>query len=79
MNQSQCENKNKDKKVIEFKYSDLGEGITEGVILSWNVKEGQHVKDQDILLEVENDKLTAEIRSDVSGVVKKYFTMKEII
>ncbi|MDE8165324.1 dihydrolipoyllysine-residue acetyltransferase, partial [Erysipelothrix rhusiopathiae] len=46
-----------------------GEGIAEGEIVSWFVKEGDTIKEDEPLLEVQNDKLVQEIPSPVSGKV----------
>src|SRR5690625_5041851 len=55
----------------EFKLPDIGEGIHEGEILKWFVKEGDEVKEDDILCEVQNDKAVVEIPSPVEGTVEK--------
>ncbi|KGA98858.1 branched-chain alpha-keto acid dehydrogenase subunit E2 [Alkalihalobacillus alcalophilus ATCC 27647 = CGMCC 1.3604] len=53
----------------EFKLPDIGEGIHEGEIVKWFVKAGDEVKEDDILLEVQNDKAVVEIPSPVDGKV----------
>ncbi|MBU8906753.1 dihydrolipoamide acetyltransferase family protein [Desertibacillus haloalkaliphilus] len=53
----------------EFKLPDIGEGIHEGEIVKWFVKSGDEVKEDDILLEVQNDKAVVEIPSPVDGKV----------
>src|SRR5690625_840987 len=53
----------------EFKLPDIGEGIHEGEILKWFVKEGEEVKEDDTLCEVQNDKAVVEIPSPVEGTV----------
>lgn len=55
----------------EFKMPDIGEGIHEGEIVKWFVKEGQEIKEDDVLCEVQNDKAVVEIPSPVDGTVKK--------
>ncbi|WP_444684112.1 dihydrolipoamide acetyltransferase family protein [Alkalicoccus luteus] len=55
----------------EFKLPDIGEGIHEGEIVKWEVKEGDEVKEDDILCEVQNDKAVVEIPSPVEGTVKQ--------
>ncbi|MBU9710279.1 dihydrolipoamide acetyltransferase family protein [Evansella tamaricis] len=55
----------------EFKMPDIGEGIHEGEIVKWEVKEGQEVKEDDVLCEVQNDKAVVEIPSPVDGKVAK--------
>lgn len=53
----------------EFKLPDIGEGIHEGEILKWFIKEGDEVKEDDVLCEVQNDKAVVEIPSPVEGKV----------
>ncbi|WP_147802451.1 dihydrolipoamide acetyltransferase family protein [Alkalicoccus halolimnae] len=55
----------------EFKLPDIGEGIHEGEIVKWEVKEGDEVKEDDVLCEVQNDKAVVEIPSPVDGTIKK--------
>ncbi|MGC4375483.1 dihydrolipoamide acetyltransferase family protein [Fictibacillus sp. Mic-4] len=54
---------------FEFKLPDIGEGIHEGEIVKWFVKPGDEVKEDDILLEVQNDKAVVEIPSPVDGKI----------
>ncbi|MBK9142492.1 MAG: 2-oxo acid dehydrogenase subunit E2 [Candidatus Melainabacteria bacterium] len=56
---------------VEFKLPDLGEGIHEAEIISLKVKEGDYVKEDDILMEVETDKAMVEIPSPYEGTVSK--------
>ncbi|SDL78614.1 dihydrolipoamide acetyltransferase family protein [Sediminibacillus halophilus] len=55
---------------FEFKLPDIGEGIHEGEIVKWFVKEGDQVNEDDVLCEVQNDKAVVEIPSPVEGTVK---------
>ncbi|HVU77844.1 MAG TPA: dihydrolipoamide acetyltransferase family protein [Gaiellaceae bacterium] len=55
----------------EFKLPDLGEGLTEGEIGRWLVREGQEVAEDDPLVEIATDKTTVEIPSPAAGVVAK--------
>ncbi|MGH2828706.1 MAG: dihydrolipoamide acetyltransferase family protein [Actinomycetota bacterium] len=55
----------------DFKLPDLGEGVTEGEIDRWLVKEGDVVAEDDLIVEVITDKATAEIPSPFAGVVGK--------
>lgn len=55
--------------VFDFKLPDLGEGITEGEIVKWRVKEGDHVEEHQVVLEVETDKAIVEVPSPKSGRV----------
>lgn len=54
-----------------FKMPDVGEGIAEGEIVQWFVKEGDSIKEDEPLLEIQNDKLVQEIPSPVTGTVTK--------
>lgn len=56
---------------FEFKLPDIGEGIHEGEIVKWFIKEGDDIKEDDTLCEVQNDKAVVEIPSPVEGTVKK--------
>ncbi len=53
----------------EFKFPDVGEGITEGEIVKWKIKEGDTIKEHDIIAEVETDKAIVEIPSPLGGKV----------
>ncbi|MBO9130327.1 dihydrolipoamide acetyltransferase family protein [Bacillus sp. 165] len=54
---------------FEFRLPDIGEGIHEGEIVKWFVKPGDEVGEDDVLLEVQNDKAVVEIPSPVKGKV----------
>ncbi|CAG0902456.1 unnamed protein product [Cyprideis torosa] len=47
----------------------LSDTMTQGRIASWLVKEGDEVKEGDVLLEIETDKATQEFESEFDGVV----------
>ncbi|MCC7666068.1 2-oxo acid dehydrogenase subunit E2 [Liquorilactobacillus satsumensis] len=55
----------------QFKLPDIGEGISEGTVAQWYVKPGDELKEDDDLLEIENDKSVEEIPSPVAGKVKQ--------
>jgi pyruvate dehydrogenase E2 component (dihydrolipoamide acetyltransferase) len=55
----------------EFKLPDLGEGLTEGEIARWLVREGQEIAEDDPLVEIATDKTTVEIPSPAAGVVSR--------
>src|SRR5262249_3223406 len=52
---------------FEFRLPDLGEGLTEGEVARWLVAEGDHVAEDDPLVEIQTDKTTVEIPSPASG------------
>ena len=54
---------------FEFEFPDVGEGIHEGVITKWLVKEGDEVSEGQSIVEVETDKVTTEIPSPRSGKI----------
>ncbi len=54
---------------FEYRFPDIGEGITEGVLFNWLVKEGDPIKEGQTVAEVETDKVTAEIPSSKTGTV----------
>jgi 2-oxoglutarate dehydrogenase complex dihydrolipoamide succinyltransferase (E2) component len=53
----------------EFKLPDIGEGVHEGEITKWFVKEGDPVKEDDPMVEVMTDKVTVQIPSPVTGKI----------
>ena len=64
----------------EFKFPDVGEGITEGEIVRWLVKEGDEVKEDQSLAEIETDKAIVEMPSPYSGtILRLHFKEKEIV
>lgn len=54
---------------FEIKMPKLGESITEGTIISWSVKVGDTIQEDDILFEVTTAKVNAEVPSPVEGTV----------
>src|SRR5690606_4454307 len=52
--------------VFQFKLPALGEGIMEGEVASWPVKEGDTINEDDTLVEIQNDKSVEEIPSPVT-------------
>jgi pyruvate dehydrogenase E2 component (dihydrolipoamide acetyltransferase) len=56
---------------IECKFPDVGEGIVEGEIRRWLVREGDRVKADQPLVEVETDKALVELPAPKAGTVLK--------
>ncbi len=56
---------------FEFKLPDIGEGVVEGEIVKWLVKEGDAVAEDQPLVEVMTDKATVTIPSPKKGRVTK--------
>jgi pyruvate dehydrogenase E2 component (dihydrolipoamide acetyltransferase) len=64
----------------QFRFPDIGEGITEGEIVRWTVQEGDEVKVDQTLGEIETDKAVVEMPSPFAGtVLKLHFKPKDII
>jgi len=57
--------------IFELKMPKLAESITEGTIVSWSVKVGDSVVEDDILFEVTTAKVNAEVPSPVAGTIQK--------
>ncbi|MGG4509035.1 dihydrolipoyllysine acetyltransferase [Heyndrickxia sporothermodurans] len=57
--------------MVEVKLHDIGEGMTEGEIVSYFVKVGDPVQSDQPLVEVQTDKMTAELPSPTTGIVKE--------
>lgn len=58
---------------IEIKIPSLGESENEATIVSWLKGEGDAVDVDDVLAEIESDKITMEITAVDNGVLKKIF------
>ncbi|MHC4217967.1 MAG: dihydrolipoamide acetyltransferase family protein [Planctomycetota bacterium] len=64
----------------EFRLPDLGEGVTEGQIVRLLVAEGDHVREDQPLMEVETDKAAVEIPSPHTGVVTRvHVTEQQVV
>lgn len=53
----------------EFTLPDIGEGISEAELLQWYVKQGDVVKEDQIVAEIETDKAVADLPSPYAGTV----------
>ena len=63
-----------------FKFPDLGEGVHEGKIVKWLVKDGDSVKADQIIGEVETDKAIVELPCPSTGtMLKLYFAEGESV
>jgi 2-oxoisovalerate dehydrogenase E2 component (dihydrolipoyl transacylase) len=56
--------------VVEVKLHDIGEGMHEGEVIHFFVKAGDSVKVDQPLVEVQTDKVTAELPSPAAGTIK---------
>ncbi|NWF52422.1 MAG: 2-oxo acid dehydrogenase subunit E2 [Nitrospirae bacterium] len=56
---------------FDFILPDLGEGITEGEIRKWLVKEGETIEEHQAIIELETDKAVVEVPSPKKGKIVK--------
>lgn len=56
---------------IEVKVPDLPESVADGVLLSWHKSEGEAVQRDEMLVDIETDKVVLEIPSPDTGVIKE--------
>jgi 2-oxoisovalerate dehydrogenase E2 component (dihydrolipoyl transacylase) len=52
-----------------FRLPDIGEGVAEAEIVAWHIKPGDHVREDQPLLDVMTDKATVDMTSPVDGTV----------
>jgi pyruvate dehydrogenase E2 component (dihydrolipoamide acetyltransferase) len=57
--------------LYEFRLPDVGEGVAEGEVVRWLVKEGDQVQEDQPMVEIMTDKATVEIPTPRSGRVAK--------
>jgi 2-oxoglutarate dehydrogenase E2 component (dihydrolipoamide succinyltransferase) len=53
---------------------EMGEGVIEGTVVTWLKREGDTVKEDEAVLEIETDKVTVEINAESSGTLLKQYT-----
>ncbi|MCM3702721.1 dihydrolipoamide acetyltransferase family protein [Paenibacillus macerans] len=58
---------------FEYRFPELGEGLHEGEIIKMHIKPGDKVTDEDIIMEVQNDKAVVEVPCPVNGTVQEVF------
>ena len=56
---------------FEYRFPELGEGLHEGEIIKMHIKPGDKVTDDDIIMEVQNDKAVVEVPCPVNGTVQE--------
>ncbi len=59
--------------MVDIKFPDVGEGITEGTLVKWLVKTGDEIKADQAVAEIETDKAIVEIPTPKAGKVSKLF------
>jgi len=56
---------------VQIPMPEMGESVTEGIVLEWHVAEGDAVKEGDTVVEVSTDKVDAEVPAPMDGVITK--------
>jgi len=56
---------------VQIPMPEMGESVTEGIVLEWHVAEGDSVKEGDTIVEVSTDKVDAEVPAPLDGVITK--------
>ncbi len=59
--------------MVDIKFPDVGEGITEGTLVKWLVKVGDEIKADQAVAEIETDKAIVEIPTSKGGKVSKLY------
>lgn len=55
----------------EIRVPQMGESVTEGTIATWSKKVGENVTQDELLVEIETDKVTMEINAPATGVLSE--------
>ncbi len=56
---------------VQIAMPEMGESVTEGIVLEWHVAEGDAVSEGDTVVEVSTDKVDAEVPAPTDGVITK--------
>ncbi|HEX3240262.1 MAG TPA: multifunctional oxoglutarate decarboxylase/oxoglutarate dehydrogenase thiamine pyrophosphate-binding subunit/dihydrolipoyllysine-residue succinyltransferase subunit [Solirubrobacterales bacterium] len=56
---------------VQIAMPEMGESVTEGIVLEWHVAEGDTVSEGDTIVEVSTDKVDAEVPAPMDGVITK--------
>jgi 2-oxoglutarate decarboxylase len=56
---------------LQIQMPEMGESVTEGIVLEWHVAAGDFVKEGDTVVEVSTDKVDAEVPAPADGVITK--------
>src|SRR3954464_6937628 len=57
--------------IIEVKVPQLSESVSEATLLDWHKKEGEPVKRDENLIDIETDKVVLELPAPIDGVLVK--------
>ncbi len=56
---------------VQIEMPEMGESVTEGIVLEWHVAEGDFVNEGDTVVEISTDKVDAEVPAPTAGVITK--------
>jgi 2-oxoglutarate decarboxylase len=56
---------------IEVRMPEMGESVTEGIVLQWHKREGEEVRADETIVEISTDKVDAEVPAPASGTLAK--------
>ena len=56
---------------VQIQMPEMGESVTEGIVLEWHVAEGDFVREGDTVVEVSTDKVDAEVPAPTDGTITK--------
>ena len=56
---------------VQIEMPEMGESVTEGIVLEWHVAVGDFVNEGDTVVEVSTDKVDAEVPAPADGVITK--------
>jgi len=59
--------------MVDVKFPDVGEGVTEGTLVKWLVKVGDEIKTDQAVAEIETDKAIVEIPAPKAGKILKLY------
>ena len=56
---------------VQIEMPEMGESVTEGIVLEWHVTVGDFVNEGDTVVEISTDKVDAEVPAPVAGTITK--------
>jgi 2-oxoglutarate decarboxylase len=56
---------------VQIQMPEMGESVSEGIVLEWHVAEGDFVREGDTVVEVSTDKVDAEVPAPADGTIVK--------
>src|ERR1700753_4183175 len=60
-----------DTATMQITMPEMGESVTEGIVLEWHVSVGDFVNEGDTVVEVSTDKVDAEVPAPAGGTITK--------